>query len=564
MDRRSLLAVVLSTAVIIIFNIYFLPHPRPPAPKTAVTGVGDSTVRSGVEPGTVPADTPILAADSTAFPGAARLATAAGATEATFPVTDGARMARFTARGGALTSWTLTKFAGPAGQPVELVLSAPEPHVVIDLGAEKIDLSRYLFAADEQAVAGGSVVTFTAGEPGGLQVVQRYTLTDNDPVVGLDIDVRGLPPMAISPTLELGWQKGLPRAERNQKLEEMAMTSVALVGKSLEKLQVARVRSAAEKRYSGAVQWVGSHNKYFFAGILPPAGLATEAILTGEPGGIAGARVRVPLGSAGGTYAFKLYLGPLSYTHLKPLGMDRAVDLGWQWITPLSKLLLSILQAGYKLIPNYGVVIVLLSILIKVAFYPMSVSGLRSMKAMQKVQPEMERLRKKYADDPQKLQSAMMTLYKDNKINPVGGCLPLLLQMPVFIALYPVLANSVELRQAPFFGWIKDLSAPDVLATVAGFDIHVLPLLMSATMFWQQKLTPTDPRQAMMTWMMPIMMLFFLYGSPSGLTLYWTMLNVLSVGQQWLINRETSSVPAPEPAVVVGTKSRSSGKGGGR
>lgn len=562
MDRRSLLAVVLSTAVIVIFNIYFLPHPKPPAPKP---GASDSVVAGIRSPAAIPdsARTSLVADSTTGAPGP-MLLSATGASEATFAATDGVRAARFTSRGGGIASWTLRNYPGPDGQPVELVAGPTEPRLTVDLGSERIDLSGYLFASEERAIPGGKVVTFTGGDPGGLQVLKRYTLKDNDAVVDLDVEIRGVPATALSPTLELGWVGGLPRAEKNQKIEEQAITSIALVGKSLEKLHAGRVRVAAEKRYSGSVEWVGSHNKYFFAGILPPAGQATEAVLTAEPGGVAGARVRVPLGIGGSALSFKLYLGPLSYGALKPLGMDRAVDLGWQVITPVSKLLLWILQAGYRLVPNYGVVIILLSILIKVVFYPMSHAGLRSMKAMQQIQPEMERLRKKYADDPQKLQSAMMALYKDNKVNPVGGCLPLLLQMPVFIALYPVLANSVELRQAPFVGWIKDLSAPDVFTSVLGFDIHVLPLLMAATTFWQQKLTPTDPRQAMMTWMMPIMMLFFLYGSPSGLTLYWTMLNVLSVGQQWLINREAGHTPVAPAPVTVGTKPRSSGKGGGR
>lgn len=567
MDRRHVLAFVLSTAVIIIFNLYFLPQPKPPAPKSVQGSIADSLKGAAAPaPGGLALgyDSTAVGLARTAPPGTPILLPAPGATEATFPSTDGLRSARFTTRGGALASWSLKNYPGPGGQSVELVLTAPEPHLILDLGTERVDLSQYLFVAEEMVVAGGKVVTFTGGDAGGLQLIQRYTLKDNDPVVGLDIEVRGLPASALSPMLELGWLKGLPPAEKNQKLELQAVTAVALVGKSLEKLRVAQVRSSAEKRYRGSVQWVGSHNKYFFAGILPPAGAATEAVLTAEPNGAAGARVRVPLGAGGGLHSFKLYLGPLSYEALKPLGMERAVDLGWQWITPLAKWLLSILKFGYTLIPNYGVVIILLSILIKVAFYPMSLSGLRSMKAMQQLQPEMERLRKKYADDPQKLQQSMMALYKDNKINPVGGCLPLLLQMPVFIALYPVLANSVELRQAPFVGWIKDLSAPDVLTTVFGFDIHILPLLMSATMFWQQKLTPTDPRQAMLTWMMPIMMIFFLYGSPSGLTLYWTMLNILSVAQQWLINRESPPVAAPVAAVPVVAKGRPAGKGGSR
>lgn len=550
MDRRSLIAIVLSTVVILVFNMYLLPHPKPPLPKA----VADS-LAALARTGHTPAPPPTLAAgshDSTAA-GAGLLLATPGATDSAFVLSDAGHDVRFATRGGGIVSWSLKKFAGPAGQPVNLVKSGPEPNLTLDLGTEKLELDQVLFVSNTQSLAGGGrVVTFTGGAPGGIQVIKRFTLRDGDPVVGLDVEVTGVPITSASPALEIGWLGGLPRAERNHKLEMAAMTAVASVGQSIEKLQPSRSKTPVLKRYPGAVHWVGTHNKYFFAGILPPDNVATEAVLTGQPGDepVAGAALRMPIAGTSANYAFKVYLGPLSYPQLKAVGMDRAVDLGWKWILPLSRVLLSLMTFIYKLVPNYGVVIILLSILIKVAFYPMTVSGLRSMREMQRIQPEMERLRKKYADDPQKLQQTTMALYRDNKINPVGGCLPLLLQMPVFIALYPVLANSVELRQAPFFGWIKDLSAPDVLWTIPGvnFDLHILPAFMAGTMFWQQKLTPTNPSQASMTYLMPIMMLFFLYASPSGLTLYWTMLNILSVVQQYLINREqppTALTPVP-------------------
>lgn len=571
MDRRSLLAIVLSTVVIIVFNLYFLPHPKPPLPRavadslaalTNAGGTASSTGASGVAPGGAANggaanDGPggLLSAgatnDSTGGIDSALIAATPGATDSAFVVSDNGQDVRFVTKGGGIASWALKHFLDQNGRPVQLVKSGPEPNLALDLGTERVELNDLLYLSEAHDLAGGGrVITFTGGAPGGLQVIKRFTVRDNDPVVNLDVEVRGVPVSATNPALEIGWLGGLPRAERNLKLEQTSMTAVASVGQSLEKLQPSRQKTPSEKRFPGAVHWVGTHNKYFFVGILPPADLATEAVLSGQPGEepTAGAALRVPVAGTSASYAFRLYLGPLSYPNLKPLGMDRAVDLGWKWILPLSRALLSLMTFMYKLVPNYGWVIILLSILIKVAFYPMTVSGLRSMREMQRIQPEMERLRKKYADDPQKLQSAMMSLYKDNRINPVGGCLPLLLQMPVFIALYPVLANSVELRQAPFFGWIRDLSAPDVLFTVAGFDVHLLPAFMAATMFWQQKLTPTTPSQASLTYLMPIMMLFFLYTSPSGLTLYWTMLNILSVVQQYLINREaspTALTPAP-------------------
>lgn len=557
MDRRSLLAVVLSTAVILIFQLYLLPRPKPAPPKAVADSLAAvARAGHGNTPGTTLSTSPNGGAPQDSAGGAGRLTATPGLPDSTFSFDDPAHGATFATRGGGLTAWALKRYAGPVGQPVQLVRSRPEPHVTLDLGGEKVELDQVVFATDTRQVPGGRVVTFTSGAPGGLQVVKRFTLKDNDPVVGLDIEVHGVPVTAASPALEVGWLGGLPRAEKNQKLETAAITAVASVGQSIEKVQPARSKTASTKRFPGAVHWVGTHNKYFFAGILPPDNVATEAVLVGEPGTdpVAGAALRLPVAGTSATYALKLYLGPLSYTQLKPLGMDRAVDLGWKVILPLSRGLLSLMTWMHKLVPNYGWVIILLSILIKVAFYPMTISGMRSMREMQRIQPEMERIRKKYADDPQKMQQATMALYRDNKINPVGGCLPLLLQMPVFIALYPVLANSVELRQAPFLGWIRDLSAPDVLfqLPIASLEFRVLPILMAATMFWQQKLTPTNPSQAGMTVIMPVMMLFFLYGSPSGLTLYWTLLNVLSVIQQYLINRESPPTPVVATPTPVG------------
>jgi len=156
---------------------------------------------------------------------------------------------------------------------------------------------------------------------------------------------------------------------------------------------------------------------------------------------------------------------------------------------------------------------------------------MRSMQRMQELQPVMDRLREKYKNDQERLNKEIFALYKEHKVNPMGGCLPILVQMPVFFALYAVLSSSIELRQAGFVAWITDLSAPDVLR-LGGLSVHVLPLLMAATMVWQQKLTPMDPRQAATGMMMPFVMLFIFYGMPSGLVLYWTTINILTALQQ--------------------------------
>ena len=238
-----------------------------------------------------------------------------------------------------------------------------------------------------------------------------------------------------------------------------------------------------------------------------------------EPGGT---------GSVGATF----YAGPKIQDRLEDMAenLSLTVDYGILWFiaVPLFKLL----DMFHSLVGNWGAAIILLTLLIKIVLYPLSAASYRSMANMRKVAPQMKRLQERYSDDRQKLSTEMMNLYKKEKINPLGGCLPMLLQMPVFLALYWVLYESVELRQAPFMLWIDDLSTID--------PYFVLPLLMGATMFFQQKLNPPppDPMQAKIMKLMPIMFTVLFLFFPAGLVLYWFTNNLLSIAQQWYITRQ--------------------------
>jgi YidC/Oxa1 family membrane protein insertase len=263
---------------------------------------------------------------------------------------------------------------------------------------------------------------------------------------------------------------------------------------------------------------------------------------------------------------FVVYVGPSEYARLAAIKVqfERAVDMGWNWLLPVSTVLLQVMNLLYKLLPNYGVAILLLATLVRLLLHPLNMTSIKSMRAMQRLQPEIERIREKYKDDAQALNTATMALYKENKVNPAGGCLPMLLQMPLFLALYQVLFNAIELRQAPFVAWINDLSAPDVLASIPGLPIplRLLPILMAGSGFLTQKMTPTDPRQAPTMYMMNLMMLVFFYNLPSGLVLYWTWMNVLTAAQQWMALRADDGASV---AVVVeeargGSKRRGKGR----
>jgi len=204
-----------------------------------------------------------------------------------------------------------------------------------------------------------------------------------------------------------------------------------------------------------------------------------------------------------------------------------------------------LLRGLNSLVHNYGIAIFLLATLVRLVLHPLNMTSMKSMRAMTRLQPEIERLREKYKNNAQALNTAMMALYRENGVNPAGGCLPMVLQMPLFFALYAVLSNAFDLRMAP--GWIHDLSAPDRLTTIGPLPIRLLPLIMAATGFLQQKLTPTPSQQAATMYMMNAFMLFVFYNLPSGLVFYWTVMNLYTALQQWMAQRGDGGVVVVVP-----------------
>ncbi|MEI8121136.1 MAG: YidC/Oxa1 family insertase periplasmic-domain containing protein [bacterium] len=239
---------------------------------------------------------------------------------------------------------------------------------------------------------------------------------------------------------------------------------------------------------------------------------------------------------AGETYhrSLSYYVGPKEFSSIAPLGQHKQEIMDFGMFRWLCEGLLWSLNKLYWLIPNYGIAIILLTLIVRIIFWPLTHKGTESMKRMQALQPQIKELQEKYRDKPQKLQQETMALYRENKVNPLGGCLPMLVQIPVFFALFNVLRSAVELRFAPFL-WVKDLSAAEnLLVGISPIPINLLPILMTVTQIWQQKLTPAagDPaQQKMMMWMMPIMMLMFLYSMPAALVLYWTANQVMMIIQ---------------------------------
>ena len=297
----------------------------------------------------------------------------------------------------------------------------------------------------------------------------------------------------------------------------------------------------------GAIDWAGYESNYFLCAVVPTDGNGKTFTMQGTDAlaktQLAGSLDTLQAGMEK-EYTYHIFYGPKKLKMLKEIGynLERSVNFGW--FNVIAKPTLWLLNTFYSVVRNYGIAIILVTVLFKAAFWPISQKGMKSMKNMQKLQPKMAKLKEKYKSDPTKMNQEVMSLYKTYKVNPLGGCLPMVLQIPVFFALYKVLLLSIELRHAPFMFWITDLSAPDRL--YLGFDLPylgglpVLTLLMGASMFFQQKLTPTtaDPTQAKIMMFLPVVFTFMFLNFASGLVLYWFVNNLLSILQQVLINRD--------------------------
>ena len=282
--------------------------------------------------------------------------------------------------------------------------------------------------------------------------------------------------------------------------------------------------------------WISIIQRYFASAIILPDSAARKFYANKVAENIYSAGVISQLGNIPSgqfkEFSVNIFSGPQLKDDLinAAEGLEYVVDYGW--LTFIASPLFSVMSGIHSMVGNWGIAIILLTLLIKLLFYPLSASSYRSMAQMRELAPRLQSMKEKFGEDKQKMQQAMMELYRTEKINPLGGCLPILIQIPVFISLYWVLLGAVELRHAPFFGWIEDLSIKD--------PYYVLPILMAASMFLQTKLNPkpTDPMHARLMIMMPIIFSVFFFFFPAGLVLYWLANNILSIAQQWYVNKK--------------------------
>ncbi|HET9349980.1 MAG TPA: membrane protein insertase YidC [Burkholderiales bacterium] len=396
----------------------------------------------------------------------------------------------------------------------------------------------------ERALAPGRdevAVQLVATGKDGLEVRKSYTFKRSSYVVNVVLDVRnpGAAPVAAYAYFQLT-HDGKPETNTTTVAETFGAQSfigfaVYTDERKFEKIHLSDLdKGKADYVKQATNGWLAFVQHYFVSAWLPPQGLQRDYAAEKRPDGIYAARAMVPVSVApSGSAAVNvpLYVGPQEQRRLQAAapGLDLVVDYGWLAIVAWP--LFWLLEKFYALSGNWGVAIILLTVLIKLVFFPLSAASYRSMAKMKLITPRLQKLREMYAHDRQKMNQAMMELYKTEKINPLGGCFPIVVQIPVFIALYWVLLAAIELRHAPFMLWIKDLSALD--------PYYVLPILMAATMVLQTRMNPVppDPVQARVMQIMPFVFSIFFFFFPAGLVLYWLVNNILSIAQQWQIQR---------------------------
>lgn len=402
--------------------------------------------------------------------------------------------------------------------------------LTLQIGASATDASiAYQTDRDRLEIFGRrhDEVVFRGSRPDGTPIEKRFRFRGDSYLFELHVDAPGPPVgLLLVPIAAAGAAGGQYSGQER---------AVTLAGGKLKERDVSDLAEPLPPVEEAS--WGGFAAQYFAALAMPHQG--TGRIVMGTVDGSPVVRIDT-VGEANRRYAFDLFFGPKERRVLATLGheLSRVVDYGWFWFVAIP--LLMLLELLHRITGNYGIDIIILTTLVKIATIPLTQTSFRSMKAMQQLQPEMQQLRERFKDDQAELQKRVMELYKRHNVNPLSGCLPMLLQIPIFVGLYNALVHAIELRHAPFVLWINDLSAPDRLM-VGGIGIPVLTLLMGASMLVQQWLTPQqgDPTQQKVMMIMPVIFTFMFINFPAGLVLYWLVNNLLTIAQQYWMLRAT-------------------------
>jgi len=607
MNQRTALAFFLMFVVLLIWQAMFSPSPQ----DAQKTGQSDSLAVAQAPTQTAPAKathTPYTSQSDTSV----RTDSTQAATTDSMGTQSGIQLeasaegplvtleteqyvAELDLVGADLRSWTLKNFKTVDGQPVQLIPKRSlDPYgqrahaLKIYRDNKVVDLSHVRFKAEgarlmstgdphnpwrvrvdaERPIA---EITLSAQLEGGTPFSLRIRL-DNE-LSSFSVHAKYELPRTELAQLKISWPSGISNTEPDTTREYRDFKAAARVGDDTYKTSFNSLKkgdgSGGRKDHEGTVAWAGVMGQYFTAFVHDPGRRLGHVHFDGDYAKeLQTFSIELPLqDETGPGLNYSVFLGPRDYNELNEIdpALTALIDLGPAVFRPVSKFMLWLLLYLHRFIPNYGLVIILISVATKFLFYPLTKSSTRSMREMQLVQPELSKIKEKYKDDQQRQSKEMMKLYKEHGINPMAGCLPLLVQMPVFWALFTVLRNTIEVRQAPFWGWINDLSRPEVLfhlplkLPVVGDHFSLLPILMAAGMWLQTKIgTPSAAtggegamasQQKMMSTFMPIFMLFVFYNTPSGLVLYWLVNTILSIVQTWQIHRNAPKTLAEKRAL---------------
>jgi YidC/Oxa1 family membrane protein insertase len=542
MEKRAILAFALSAALLIVYQILFTPAPPPAPPEQEVS---EAERRSGPAP-EVPA--PLAPAPTRVDPTAGFVRPP----ERTARVDSPIYQAIVSSEGGGLRQWTL-KYRG------EKVLAVPG-----ELGWQGVILARGGEGGPVASVVSPEALLLDRQNPAGTLVMRgedaygvrvRQTLGFRADQYLVDVAVVLENARPVPQSVEVVLPIVAP-AKPDEGAVQWPTEAVWTTGGTVHRQH--DLANLGEQVFAGG--WVGLGNVYYLTALVPRSPALRLSIRKAQGDEVQVALRQVVTLGPGQSWEGRaqLYAGPKEYERLRALGLEGAVDFGgfpvpraygglpMEW---LGVPVLWLMNRVYRYVGNYGIAIIILTVVTKVLFYPLTLKSVSSMKRMQAIQPQVNALRARFKSDPQRAQREMMELYRKEGVNPLGGCLPMIVQVPIFYALYIALSVSVELQNAPFiclgrvFGrdlWICDLATHD--------PIYVLPILMGATMFIQQKMMPVmgDPRQAKMMLFMPIVFTFMFLQLPSGLVLYWTVSNALQILQQYLMNRTPASATRRE------------------
>ncbi len=529
MEKRVVIAVVLSIAVLYVYSMLVpAPAKKPEEQKQTVTQavMQQETSAKPVKPLQLPSVPPVAAA-------------AKDVTVETDLYT-----AVFSTQGGALRKLVLKKYrdaAGPSGKEVALISEDSAANYTVRSESAG-------FALDPNAVYSVSSEGFRVGK--GEKKELEFTYTTLQGVVlrktfVIDGDGYGIQLKEQIANGGAATSEGVMQLVLNNrvdaKADENRYETYGPVAFSENKLITEKLKDLEKgpRQYDKGVQWAGFADKYFIRVALAEKNDIASVKLTSTPAKrseeiISSPAIALKPGEAA-TLSYRLYFGPKDLDILKAQGnrLEEVIDFGW--FSALAKPLLYTLKFFYSYVRNYGFAIIIITVILKILFFPLTHKSYKSMKEMQKLQPKMTELKEKYKNDRDGLNRAVMELYKTHKVNPLGGCLPMVVQIPVFFALYKALMYSIELRHAPFMFWIHDLSAKD--------PYYVTPIIMGVTMFIQQKMTPSqmDPVQQKMMLALPVVFTFMFLNFPSGLVLYWLVNNILTIAQQAYINKSLQS-----------------------